>query len=119
MFTLTEPSSLSFSDLFLFPYIVLYIGIIHILYFSGDVNLLSAVLEGGAPVDTAFTAKESMSKAARKNLTHASGGDTALIISARRGHVNSVRLCLQYGAKNDPYTEGKISTLVLSCIYAL
>ena len=77
------------------------------------------MLEGGAPVDTAFTAKESMSKVARKNLTHASGGDTALIISARRGHVNSVRLCLQYGAKNDPYTEGKITTLVLSCIYAL
>ena len=66
--------------------------------FDGDVELLASVLEGGAPVDTPLFGEGP--KVTGKI------PDTPLIICARLGHINCLKLCLEQGARNDPFQEG-------------
>ena len=63
---------------------------------SGDVDQLEEVLRGGAPVDAELDAA-----------TH----ETSLMLAARMGYANVVRLCLQYGAKNDPHPDHGMTAL--------
>jgi hypothetical protein len=61
--------------------------------YAGDVELLGAVLDGGAPVDTPLKSDVPAS-------------DTPLLICARLGHINCLKKCLDHGARNDPHQEG-------------
>jgi ankyrin repeat protein len=75
--------------------------------YEGDAELLTAVLDGGAPVDTPLRDPDIQSS----SLLAASKGsisniDTPMLICARLGHVNCVRICLEHGARNDPHAEG-------------
>jgi len=63
---------------------------------SGDVDQLEEVLRGGAPVDAELDA---------------ASHETALMLAARMGYANVVRLCLQYGAKNDPHPDHGMTAL--------
>jgi ankyrin repeat protein len=56
---------------------------------AGDFKYLSDALHAGAPV----------------NLSENVTGDTPLMIVCRRGHHMLVKLCLQFGAKNDPHPQ--------------
>jgi len=67
---------------------------------AGDVEKLEEVLNNGAFIDTIFDQQTK---------------DTPLIIASRMGHVNVMRLCLQFGAKNDPYPEFGCTALHAAC----
>jgi ankyrin repeat protein len=56
---------------------------------SGDYDLLRDILEAGISV----------------NLMEPRRSDTPLMIACRAGHTELVRLCLHYGAKNDPHPD--------------
>lgn len=56
---------------------------------TGDYNSLKAALEGGMSV----------------NVIDPVTTDSPLMIACRKGHTEIVRLCLEYGAKNDPHPE--------------
>ena len=66
--------------------------------YGGDVELLASVLEGGAPVDTPLFGEGPKGTGKVP--------DTPLIICARLGHINCLKLCLEQGASNDPFQEG-------------
>ena len=57
--------------------------------FAGDYDLLRDILEAGINV----------------NLMEPTRNDTPLMIACRAGNTEMVRLCLNYGAKNDPHPE--------------
>ena len=57
--------------------------------FAGDYDLLRDILEAGINV----------------NLMEPSRNDTPLMIACRAGNTEIVRLCLHYGAKNDPHPD--------------
>lgn len=56
---------------------------------TADYNSLKRALEGGMSV----------------NVIDPVTTDSPLMIACRKGHTNIVRLCLEYGAKNDPHPE--------------
>lgn len=56
---------------------------------TGDFNSLKTALEGGMSV----------------NVIDPVTTDSPLMIACRKGHTEVVRLCLEYGAKNDPHPE--------------
>lgn len=63
---------------------------------TGDVELLEDIVRGGAFVDAELDSGTR---------------ETALMMAARLGHINIMRLCLQYGAKNDPHPDYGMTAL--------
>lgn len=56
---------------------------------KGDVQTLLAYLRSGATI----------------NFIHPASTDSPLMIACRRGHQNVVKVCLDYGGKNDPHPD--------------
>ena len=63
---------------------------------SGDAEALDIAFSGGANVDTELDT---------------SSRETALLMAAKLGRINCLRLCLQLGAKNDPVPEVGLTAL--------
>jgi ankyrin repeat protein len=71
----------------------------------GDSAIIKRVVARGISINTVDSTLSHSPSSSSANLPFRPRGDTPLLLACRYGHIDVIKTCLEYGAKNDPHPE--------------